>query len=414
MSYLKKTLNKKFFEAMIWSCSNKTIKEKLTGSKYWRNLVQLIEQNQKMATTLPTFYELKSGISSFRVEEKSEIFSFRDAKTVEMSSSRDTMENKFESSDISKEVEKFKNITASQCFELGSCAFPTSMIKIESDSSLIIGTCEGYIKKFNLRGGLESSLDLGHHAIWSLVIDKSENLYAASSSGVINHIRISDFTKVKSLSGHQDEVKCLAISNNSNNLFSGSGDKTVIKWTLANNLVISEILYEHPGKVYALDISSDSKILASGCDANLIIVYLINEKRIINTLTDTKSMIWCIKFTPNLKYLISGCQNSEIFIWTCIDWNLYSIFSRHHGIVQCLEVSYDSNFFISAGLDQKIIIWDIYKKKDIAILEGHSNKIKSIILSSDEQQLFSTGYDKKIAIWDVSNYFSKKKQCIVI
>ena len=279
----------------------------------------------------------------------------------------------------------------------------------------IVGTRNGFIKKINLASGkVELNMQTGLNSIWSIVMGNNEDFFIATASGVIRQLRTSDFDEIKSLISHQDEVNCLAISSDYNYLYSCGDDKTVRKWHLANESAHSEVLYEHPDLVYGLSISYDNKMLASGCKANQLIVYSLDENKILKFLTDCTNKIWCTKFTPDSKYLIAGSEGSEIFLWTCNDWNLYTILNRHTERVRCLEVSSDSKILFSGSLDKDIIIWNIKDKKPLGILKGHADWIKSIIRSEDSAFLYSTGDDQKIIKWDINKFANQESSIPLI
>lgn len=277
----------------------------------------------------------------------------------------------------------------------------SAMVKSEDELSFIIGTREGLLCRASISNEILKSVKTDLRSIWSIVLDKQGNFYAAGASGVIKHYSGADFTELRILNEHLDEINCLALSSNGQFLFSVSDDKTVRKWDLTADTIVSEVLYEHPGLIYALDVNHDDTILASGCSEKTVLVYSLIEKKEIARLEDAAERVWCVKFSPDSKILVAGVQNSEIIVWENNPWKKIKVLTGHSERVRCVNFSSDGTRLVSGSLDATLKLWNVKNWKEIARLEGHKDWIKSVAFSRDGNTVYSTGDDLTISIWNV-------------
>ena len=179
------------------------------------------------------------------------------------------------------------------------------------------------------------------------------------------------------LTGHTDEIACLAFSPNGEYLASGcadyseytnkSNDTSIRLWNVQKGQQ-EALLKGHTGGVACIAFSPDGKTLASGSEDNTIRLWDTNTAQHTKTFEGHTGGVACVVFSPDGKTLASGSRKSE---------------NRE-----------------DKKTDYTIRLWDVNTGKQKFILSGHTGRIFSVVFSPDGQTLKSGSQDGTIRVWD--------------
>ncbi|XP_060580979.1 U3 small nucleolar RNA-interacting protein 2-like isoform X1 [Ruditapes philippinarum] len=169
--------------------------------------------------------------------------------------------------------------------------------------------------------------------------------------------------------GHQLSVTCVVISPDSQFVYSGSKDCSIIKWSLKEKRKVHVIHggrkgtekkhVGHTGHVLAMALSSDGKYLASG-DANKL-----------------------------------------IHIWDAGPMTLLHTFKGHRDAISGLTFRKETHQLYSCSHDRSVKIWNVDERAYVETLFGHQDKITAIYSLSRERAVTSGGRDSSIRIWKI-------------
>lgn len=109
---------------------------------------------------------------------------------------------------------------------------------------------------------------------WSLAWTKDDKLISGDN-GSITIYDTATWQQVATLEGHKDGVETISLFHNDRLLASTSWDNTVRLWNLDSNLPVGPPL-QHEGHVYATAISTDGKLLVTGCGDKNVYVWDIH------------------------------------------------------------------------------------------------------------------------------------------
>ena len=297
-------------------------------------------------------------------------------------------------------------MTSSQIFPLRGKG--SSMAKSSDDKYFIIGTREGNLYKLDLDVGIVASINPSNKSFWSMALDNKGSFYAASATGVIHNYKVDDFSEIRTLDGHTDEVNCIAISETGEGLFSCSDDKTVRQWSIGADAdtIVPKTLYEHPGLVYAVDVQGG--MVASGCSEKMLIVYSLQDLKVVTIKSDATDRIWCVKFAPDRKILAAGDQSSLILLYETENWVKVHVLQGHSERVRCLD--FNDRYLVSGSLDANVRLWDSKNWNCVGVLKGHTDWVKSVAFSSDGAKVYSTGDDSTLAVWNIEKVTNPEKE----
>lgn len=210
---------------------------------------------------------------------------------------------------------------------------------------------------------------------------------------------------IRTLSGHTDGVKSVAISSSGQTIFSFSWDNTIRVWNLQSSKAFGDgLLYTFPGEeagVNCICVDSDGKTLVSGNEDGTIGLWNLKKRATFRSLTAHEIGIKSIAITPDGKMLATGSADETIKIWHIASGELLHTLEGHSKWVKSLAISPDGKTLVSGAEDKTIKLWNLQTGKLLNTLEGHWDEVTSIAISQDGNTLVSGGgnLDQTIRIW---------------
>ncbi|WP_026100101.1 serine/threonine-protein kinase [Fortiea contorta] len=202
------------------------------------------------------------------------------------------------------------------------------------------------------------------------------------------------------LKGHASDVNSVAFAPDGVTLASGSDDKTIKLWNLANNQEI-RTLKGHSQWIWTVAFSPDGQTLASGSADKTIKLWNVSSGKEIRTLAGNGDGITSVAFSPDGKILASGSLDQKIKLWNVATGKEIHTLSGHSQAVASVAFSPDGQTLASGGWDKKIKLWNLTTEKEIRTFEGHSQLVQAVAFSPDGVSLASGSKDKTIKLWNL-------------
>ena len=245
----------------------------------------------------------------------------------------------------------------------------------------------------------------------------------------------------KTLTGHSDLVKSVAIHPDGQIFASCSLDQTIKVWNLATGELLHTIA-EHSGSVTCVTFSSDGKTLASSSSNPDGTIKFWDAKTwklkgAIKADDWVVLSIWSIAISPDGKTLVSGHHaDSTVKVWDLetrevldretkesrynITGKLRHTLRGHVWAVHSVAINSDGKTLASGSFDSNIKIWNASTSRQIRNLNGPGEGpvgwtrsflsdriVYSVTFSPDGQTLASGGANQPIQLWRTSNYEQK-------
>jgi len=206
-----------------------------------------------------------------------------------------------------------------------------------------------------------------------------------------------NLSEVGLLEGHTDWVQCVTFSPDGSILASGSEDKTICLWDVAEQRQVG-LLKGHTGRVHSVTFSADGKTLVSGGWDNTIRLWDVAEQKQVGLLKGHTNWVNFTAFSPDEKMLASGSFDETVRLWNVAEQKQVGLLKGHKGWVYFVAFSPDGKMLASAGEENVTRLWDVAEQKQVGLL---AKAAISVAFSPDGRMLASGSWDGIIRLWDV-------------
>ncbi len=213
--------------------------------------------------------------------------------------------------------------------------------------------------------------------------------------------QINPVSNAKTLSGHENIVWSVAVSNDGKIAVSGSKDKTVRVWNTETRTLL-HTLTGHLDGVRSVSISHDKQFIASASADETIKLWNVETGDLIRTLTAHQGSLWSVEISPNGETIASASADKTIRLWNVATGELMRTFTGHSHWVFAATFSPDGNYLASGSKDGTIKVWDVQSGKLLQTLSNHTDAVRSVAFSPNGNYLASGSWDGTVKVWEVA------------
>jgi hypothetical protein len=233
---------------------------------------------------------------------------------------------------------------------------------------------------------------------------------AAGEPGVFGEAKLYDVANDKwgrTFTGHRDSLYAVALSADAKILATGSYDQTIKLWDAATGKEL-RTLNGHNGAVFDVAFHPSGKILASAGADRTIKLWDVAKGTRLDTLGQPTKDQFCVAFSPDGKTLVAGGADNRIRVWKIgpgakENTNPLTVTRfAHEGAVLKLAFSADGKTLVSSGEDRIVRIWDAATLVERRALEKQPDWAPSLALSQDGTRLVVGRMDGTFAVYDAA------------
>ena len=213
--------------------------------------------------------------------------------------------------------------------------------------------------------------------------------------------------------GHMALIRSIVFTPDGSELISASDDKTIRVWDAGTGRIVRTIRGEFgdgdPGKIYALALSRDGRLLAAGGrtgtagQGQLIRLYDLNEGTLIGLLQGHDDAVLSLDFSPDGERIVSGSTDDTAIIWDVASRKALHRLVGHKGDVNAARFTADASGVVTASDDNTLKLWDARDGALVSTLTGHQDKVIALAVSLRDGQIASGALDGTIRFWDLIN-----------
>ncbi|MFO0892569.1 MAG: protein kinase [Isosphaeraceae bacterium] len=173
------------------------------------------------------------------------------------------------------------------------------------------------------------------------------------------------------------------------------------------------IQFQHPGKVLALAVSRDEKLLAVAGSTGVIHLHEVETGAFKGTLEGHEKDVVSLDFSPDGKLLASASLDRTLKLWDVKDRRLVGTLTHPENERLAVRFSPDGKTVAVADgrLDAKqgetfpctVELWEPESCKLLLTLRGHTASIPALAFSPDGKMLASGGLDQTVRLWNPEN-----------
>ncbi|XP_071455825.1 U3 small nucleolar RNA-interacting protein 2 [Hetaerina americana] len=211
---------------------------------------------------------------------------------------------------------------------------------------------------------------------------------------------------------HKLSITCVVVSHDDVNIFSGSKDGVIVKWSavekkrLASVPSRSQRSKKREGIVNCLALSFDDKFLASGDDDKRVQIWKPDNLELLQTFTSHRDAVTGLAFRLNSHQLFSVSKDRTVKLWSIDDMCYVETMYGHMNGVTDVDSMTQERAITSGGQDCTIRLWQVAQETQL-VFKGHLGSIDSVKFIN-ESSFFSGGDDGQLCLWSVSR---KKPLC---
>jgi len=205
---------------------------------------------------------------------------------------------------------------------------------------------------------------------------------------------------LKTLTGHQAAVYAVGISPDQSMIASGGDDKSIKLWNMQGELLKS--FSAHSERIWQLAFSPDSKILASASEDGTVKLWQ-KDGRLITSLKHN-GPVWGLVFHPQKNMIITVSRDNTLNFWQLNGRLEKSIMAQSSGLTR-VAISPDGNIIATGGVDNTIKLWD-NSGTLLSTLSGHQGMVISLAFTPNGKFIISGADDGLLIMWDLPQILS--------
>jgi len=251
----------------------------------------------------------------------------------------------------------------------------------------------------------------------------------------------------RTLAGHSDYLRSVAVSPDGAAIVSGSDDCSVRVWNAQSGVAMFPPLLGHTNWVTSVTISSDGQLIASGSrDRTIKLWDLQTGKEIGEPMQGHSDDVMAVVFSPDARWLASGSEDKTVRIWDVATQRPSKVGPIScHNSVRTVVISPDGrlvvvgdhsgyisfwqsetgqparkplrtnlDFLCSIGFSrdgtrivavgehrtERVQVWSANTGEQILALTGHTSTVYSATYSPDGRLIVTGSADTTVRLWD--------------
>ncbi len=186
------------------------------------------------------------------------------------------------------------------------------------------------------------------------------------------------------------------------NDFVGGVDATLVQaWDMEGARHLRS-LEGHTNATKSVAISADGCYALSGSDDKTLRLWDLESGSCRRIMEGHTHYVSCVALSADAATALSGSWDKTIRLWEVKSGRCLRVVDGHDGIVNAVAMSADGRIAISGGWDRTVRVWELDSGRCLHTFEGHSGMVSAVALSAEGGVGASGSWDKTVRLWDFS------------
>lgn len=270
----------------------------------------------------------------------------------------------------------------------------------EDGRQLVSAGQDATIKIWNAAGGsLVRTIELDNGAATALAV-MGRRALTGHNDGTIALWSLDSGEKLAAFKRSDASIWSLAFLGDGSRFAAGVNDEDVAVWEAKSSREPAFLLEGHDGPTQALAVSPQTQQLASGSSDRTVKLWNLQGHSVSRTYRGHKDFVTALAFAPDGKVLASGALDGGIRLWSGSSNRLQRTLRGHKGRVTGLSFSPAGDLLASVGEDGAVRLWDFKRGRIARLMSGHAGVVRAVAYAPDGRRIVSAGEDGTLRVWD--------------
>lgn len=208
---------------------------------------------------------------------------------------------------------------------------------------------------------------------------------------------------LKTIQGYSRLMSAVNISSDSCVLAQGDDNGIVRVWDVEQGCCLSAA-QEHTGSVWAVAFSPDGKHFATAGDDRAVKLWQTGSGQCFKTLAGHRDMVWALAFSPDGTLLASGGADREVRLWEAGGQGATAAVGVLRGPsdwIWSLTFAPDGHMLASGHENGEVQLWSVVGRRHLRTLQHSDGPVAALRFSADGKTLLSSSHDAPMIWWEV-------------
>ena len=207
--------------------------------------------------------------------------------------------------------------------------------------------------------------------------------------------------ELRTLAGHTNWVKAVAVFGEGTRAISASGDNTLKVWDLEMGAELRTTLAGHTDSVNAVAVYGEGTRAISASDDKTLKVWDLETGAELRTLTGHTSYVEAVAVYGEGTRAISASDDNTLKVWDLETGAELRTLAGHTDFVHAVAVYGEGTRAISASWDKTLKVWDLETGAELRTLAGHTDWVNAVAVYGEGRRAISASRDKTLKVWDL-------------
>ncbi len=225
-------------------------------------------------------------------------------------------------------------------------------------------------------------------------------IVSASDDGTCRLWNFHDGRCIRTFKEHSASVQGIAVSPDGRLAVLAFWNGTLRVWDIGTGVTI-RVLMEHSAGVTSVCIPPNARFMVSTSCDHTVKIWDLHTGALLQTLMGHGRTVTSTAVTPDQRFLISASFDQNLKLWSLASGDCIRDFVEKHGSVHAVAITPMGRHVVAGYDDGVLIVWEIETGQSTQTLKGHMGRVTSIAITPDGHCIVSGSYDGTIRIWDL-------------